>query len=313
MFAGFECPTCNTLLAWPQPALAHFSDVHQVVPPAALLAAITAPEDEARRGGDFLSPSLAGGCMREQALKRTEAVWVNPLKAWKMSEGTLWHEVMQKNAAPGWLPEVKLPEHFVPNGTYGPDVTTFPLDLMGQSANVRRRLGVWELELWPDVWLSGRADAIKDDFTVLHDYKSKDSPVGSKRKGETVARYNVGNWPASDDHVLQLNIYALMVKRLTGVRPTLAIWQLYKGIQDAALAWRLLPVPFVEEAELRASVEADFVRLRDVMRVEDAAKRRAAIGWMPLQGRTMFGGKKCSMYCGVKAACDAMLPVEERW
>lgn len=315
-FAGFVCPICDALLPWPDPAREHFETVHPVVPVGALAASFSAPEDEARRGGDFLSPSMAGGCMREHALRRTEATWVNPYDVWKMTEGTLWHKVMAGVNVPGWLTEVALPEAFVPErhdraGDCDPEEVVV---VDGAApVRVRRRNYVWELELWPDVWLSGRADVLKRDYTALDDYKSKSCPVGSRDKATGTVKYNIGNYGASADHVTQLNLYGLMVERLTGVRPALRVWQLWKGIQDARLAWSAQAVPHLEEGVLRGLVEGDFKALCEVMRVEDKAQRREAIAGMPLQGRTQMGGKKCFMYCGQKKACDALLPVEERY
>lgn len=300
-FAGFLCRPCGARLGREE-ALEHIPWAHEGygVPPAALEMCWRS-EGAAHRKGTHLSPSMAGGCMREHAIKRTFDWWLEPSMLLKANRGTLYHEQLAKYSPPGWLPEVHLPNMMQHEATGGVRVCDDH---------------VMELELWPGIWLSGTVDAMRGDGAYILDYKSQDSPVPRWNKADKCYDYSsCTDYGLSDHWVLQVNLYGRMVQRLWGLEepPQMDVWRCYDGMKDTARIWRRLPVALMPEQELRAAVEDDFRMFVQVMQIADVEERKRAIADMPLQGRTQLSGQKCSRYCNVKPECDSMLPVEERW
>ena len=296
-FKGFICPVCEVRLDR-EAALAHLPYEHGGIVPPAVIEAVWRSEDDPRRSDDHISPSMAGGCMREYAIARTHDLYINPRKAWKMTEGSLWHEVMSKYNPPGWLSEVELP---------GPTQKLSP-----NADKYRLHNGTWEYELWPDLWFSLRLDAIRSDYKIFYDYKTKDCPVG--KYVDKKVTYNPTRWPPSHEWEMQLSIYAWAVaKMLTVPPPTPMVWQLYKGIQDASLAWQPVPVTVMDYEELGREIRPGYeLFINSMNRI--ASEGTKVISEMPLQGRSMFGGKKCDLYCGVRKECDALLTGDEdKW
>src|SRR6185436_244760 len=107
-YAGFRCPRCGKDgdRMW---ALTHFPNEHGGVVPGGVIEALYRAEESPRRSDDHISPSMAGGCMREYALSRLLPTYIDPLRGWKAQEGTLWHQVMAQYPPPGWLAECAIP------------------------------------------------------------------------------------------------------------------------------------------------------------------------------------------------------------
>lgn len=313
-FAGFKCPAegCGLELSREE-ALQHLPNEHGGVVPAAVIEAIWRAEESPRRQGVHFSPSMPGGCMREYAISRTYNTYVDPWATWKMLEGSLWHEVMQKYNAPGWLAEVRLPLDYIDNllasqggakaWKNGNNINSNLLVL--PTGNFRCIEDTWEYELFPGMWFSMVIDSVKGDYSEIIDYKSKASPLGWKDKATGEIRYGRLDWPVDWTYQLQLNLYALTVFRLYGTMPKPFIWDLYKGIQLAPLAWHRKDVPLIDEAQLEREVRPDYEMFRKVMEVPED-ERPQAIGQMPLQGLGMYGGKKCDLYCGVNMICKSL-------
>jgi hypothetical protein len=304
-FAGFRCTECKQDFDRPG-ALAHFTQdipAHPALVPAAVIEAIWRHENHPRRGDDHISPSMAGGCMREYAIARAYNMYIDPRAVWKMLEGTFWHEVMQRYAAPGWIGEVRFPDHWMEGAgvvalvTGGDNVEPFEVE----GRRLRRYNGVWEYELWPGLWLSWQIDALRADLGAFDDYKTKDSPVGAYKDG--VVRYNLQRWPVRDSDALQLNIYAHGIGQIMRVPPpTPRIWQLYKGIQDETLAWQAQSVPVMDPGDLERAVRGNYEMFLHTMRGVRELGVPDPIGLLPLQGLAMVNSRtgvswKCVPKC----------------
>jgi len=297
-FKGFSCPVCPSLQLNREQALEHLPVAHGGIVPAAVVEAIWQHEESHRRDGNHISPSMAGGCMRERVLERTKDQWLDPLRSWKMLEGSFWHEVMAKYNPPGWLSEVELPKAMIdPSG-----------ESMGEG--FRCLNGVYEYELFPGLWFSLAIDSLRADYRKLIDYKTKDAPFWTKDKATGKPICYTGNYPLNYEYQLQLNLYGLMVKRLYGLDqlPEMEIWSLFKGIKDSAKAWKLEVVAPIDETDVEAAVRPNYELFLTSMR-QVHYQGDAAIAKMPLQGLTMYqdakfpGINKCTAYCGQADEC----------
>lgn len=289
-FSAFKCKVCQQVLTV-DAALEHFPYAHiadNYALPATLIQLLADSEGDGRRTGASLSPSMALGCMREVAIKRTYDYTIEPLSMWKAQQGTIFHAGLASQARTGhtpagWYCEVLMPPDGVP------------------------------VELWPGIALTTRIDLISSDGSKLHDYKTQ---ACYEKKGADGA-WHAQHFAPSEMHTMQLNLEALVVERVTGKRPTeLALWKIMLGTKDEQGAWRLQQVAVLSEDQIKREVVdgpngmAAFVT---VMSTTEGAEREAAIKSLPLAGRTMFNGKKCTSYCSVKQQCDALLGVDERW
>lgn len=330
-FAGLVCKACGERFRDEAPALAHFPTAHvggdpEYFVPVDLVHLIWATEGtDARRAGAHFSPSALFGCNRETALKRTAEYFVEPLDAWSRTQGTLLHAALEKYVAPGWLAEVAVPRSVL-FGTpefeaaIGVDNRSPGEGLVITHQGVRYRYtyeNVWEMEVWPGVWLSGVVDRLKSDFSELHDYKSAKAP-GGRYDFKTKRFEEWRTWfPMDESYVMQVNIYGMMVAKAYGVpRPKLAILKNQLGVKDASLSWKRFDIETIDDAMLEARVRERYSELVLVMR-KPAETRMARISEMALEGREMFKAKdgtcKCDRYCGLREACDALLPALERF
>ena len=287
-FKGFVCPVpeCSKTLDRQQ-ALEHLPFAHGGVIPAAVVEAIWRSEEDPRRTRDHFSPSIATGCMREIMLLRTEDYFINPYRMWKMAEGTLWHKVMATHGAPGWVTEEGLPK--------------------GESLFTRKDHDVLEMK-WEEMWLSGSLDARYADWSIIDDYKTQACPRTNYKM-----EYYPPKREAKDSEAVQLNLYGRMAMALHGLErmPKLRIWRYVLGIQEASYSWTAIPVDEIPVEKLIEIVRPNYGLLKGAWALWEQAVGKVdkdeVIARMPLQGRPMFNGKKCSQYCAMKGACDRLV------
>lgn len=295
-FRAFKCgaPPCE-FTGVGKEAQEHFSRAHRAegycLPPAMVKFIEEGYRNEARQG-EALSPSMAGGCMREVALARSFPFDAEPLAGFSAFQGSMFHAGMVKVCPEGWLCEVAIPgDHWF------------------DSASNR----IEKVELWPGILVSGTADLVNEDFSELEDYKtSREYSKWDRSLGRKVYTHYLPH----DGMIYQLNVYGRMVEKLTGKMPELGIWKVLLGCGEPREAIRFYPIEVLELDELKQKVvdgPGGWQRLLEVMREEDLDKRLEMIKEMPLTGRTQLNGTKCEKYCGQKKPCDNLLPPEERW
>lgn len=307
-FKGLLCPGCGEKLNDRATSIAHlWTPLHgkRLVAPG-VIEAIWVNFDnsnDARRQGVHFTPSMAGGCQREHVISRAVDTWLDPRKAWKMLQGTLWHEVLEKYAPPGWRGEVEIPSARVAELIQAGKQDSLP-------SYIRPRDGaVWEIEVLPGIWVSIKLDLLRDsDPWTIVDYKIKDCPPGwrDKQTGELV--YASGPPLALfRGYTLQQNIYAHAVKKTYGLDelPKMVICSNYAGMQDPNRNWEFIEVEPLSEDVLLSEIKGD-VELYKTYARKVAVEGIEAARPMPLQGLMMFGGKKCTKYCAVKDICDGI-------
>jgi hypothetical protein len=242
---------------------------------------------------------MGTGCQREYMLERTRDFASNPYRRWAMLQGTLWHEVMEAHAPPGWEVGVTLPSRFAT-----PDGVSF-----------RDLDGVLQYR-WEGMWLSAEIDTLGPTPAgelILEDYKTQASPVSFRSKVTGEPEYYPPRKEVKTDWLVQLNLYGWMLADLRGLTkpPLLRVWLCILGIQRPDYAWTAIPVPNLSREETADRVRANYELFTGAWGQWEAAPDQRAkdqvIADLPLQGRGMFGGKKCTKYCEQKAACDGLL------
>lgn len=300
--AGFKCRICGE--KWPLEGLgdaayahmetAHGKDYHLNRRLFATIAKHAASDaTNPRRNGTSFTASMAGGCMRQYAIERTEEMWPDPLKMWLQAEGSALHRGLE--AAPGWANEYEFPE----------------------------------TELWPGVKVSGVADDVNWGERVVRDLKTHGAPYGQWErltKEERAAgkrstfKYYRDMFPPGEQETLQVNLLCRLAEftQPAGVPFRAEIVPLQKGVKDPTLASPPeMPVERMDDAALEARVRPQYEALYEVMSEPDLVRRRQLTAKLPLEGRTMYkrrdGMVKCDFACEARQACDALLPEEERF
>jgi hypothetical protein len=265
-------------------AVAYFED--QGILPAEVIQKILNSANDPRRLDDHLSPSVANPsttCRREQVIKRFKDYSLDPLVVWEAMEGTVWHEVFAKmtEGSEEWYCELPVPS---------PDDE--------DQENVKRtEEDVLVVEVFPGIWLSGVVDRINKDFSTLIDHKTQ--------------RFSKKDWGFKPDWKLQINLYALMLERTKGKKPEqLGVWRTYRGCYERDRTFRFFPCPPMTESTIHATIREHCESLQDYLtRARQAYKSgdeellNKIVKEIPMDGKTMFNGKKCSQYCSVQKIC----------
>lgn len=317
---AFHCPQCDGEVGFDE-ALRHLTtrEVHpQPTFPPALIVALMGDGPDPRRQGVHFTPSMAGGCMREEVLQRVKSGVLDPRRVWAMEQGSFWHEVMSRYPGPGAEGERLEPETWMGMAgvvalvTSGNNVEPFKVE--GRA--FRRNEGVWEFEIWPGIWTSWITDWRRLDHSEIIDYKIRMCPPGRRDSSTGDISYaKGGDYALNQGYVMQMNIYARGEMKLYGLvqMPRMTLWTCTAGMQWAAgddgwppsglQPWEAREVPVMEEGELETLVRADYDRFRQGMEGY-AIQGDEAIKPMPLQGLAMYGGRKCFKYCSYKEECD---------
>ena len=142
-------------------------------PPSALLALRQTRED----GGGHLSPSGADRCHRQSILKAEHPYWLNPEKQWAAFVGAAVHKQLETE-----------------------DAHTEMFLSMDIDVPVGERLVA--------VTLKGTTDAYDPELRRITDYKT----VSEYRKFDPVLRRGADRTAADPSHVLQINLYRLLLE-----------------------------------------------------------------------------------------------------
>lgn len=164
------------------------------------------------------------------------------------------------------------------------------------------------------VELAGKIDKITLGYGEIHDYKCHSESAQKfihGKKDLTVAA--------------QMNIYRLAIEQVVPeAKGKIHTMIAYHGAMTSARGpepWIPAVQPFLSEQEiLEVKPNGGDATVGEI--VQDYAdfftRRRAGMGLdknlqlVPLRGRTMFGGKKCTDYCqaGIKELCDGLEGIE---
>ncbi len=269
-----------------------------LMPAEAVLALASECGDERRTAGCGVSASMLDRgttCRREVLINRYMDNWVDPRKLWDAEEGTLIHHVLfSTGGLPGWERE-----YLIPNERHA------------NHPKVRSpKPGVWEYEIFPGVWLSGRVDKVKDDWSELHDFKTQ--------------RYSATDRGVKHDWRVQLNAYRFMLEDLEGVTvKAMKVWKIMRGSYDHNKTFKAYSEPdqvllmdravWAEGPELngRGGVREFAQEMTQLLEdCEKAEDKEGFIRLLPLDGKAMFtsrkdpGQCKCRDWCSVRPTCD---------
>jgi len=161
--------------------------------------------------------------------------------------------------------------------------------------------------------LRGRVDRISADGREVIDWKVTGYPGPRK------------DWGLNSSWVLQLQVYAHMLRLLLGLsaeEQSLQVWRIYRDpyiwkeqecgwrkrkVADMDAAFKRFEVPVWDDDKLEGEIGEHCRSTMEALeklveKPEDIAEVLADI---PLDGevRRMYGGKKCSTYCDVRDAC----------
>lgn len=277
-------------------AIEHFEETG--LAPGEVIQAIIDDRDDARRKWLHLSPSILNpenNCRREIVIQRTMDYTLDPLSLWSAYEGTAWHRAFNLlgEKINGWYREMPLPG---PKFADHPQVRKAEYD--GDS--------FYELEIFPDIWVSGVADRVREDFKVITDFKSTNYPW---TRSKDASPYDYADSQIKS-YAVQVNLYARMVRLLTGVQPEqLWVWRIYRGSRNRNFTFRKLPIPFLGDDALHSLIRDHALSLNQFLTSAHAADpgpaREEVIKLIPMDGKEkrMFHDQKCPLYCAVKDIC----------
>lgn len=249
-----------------------------------------------RRQGDAVTASMAGGCWREAALKRSVGWWLDPHAAYQAMEGTLVHAALK--VPHPWEREVQMPDTPILDGM----IFSGAIDRLDRLHRVVRDIKTHKCMEWK--W-KYPTDAEKN--------------MGKK----PFTYYNPKRYEPGDGTALQINVLMRLVEAeemiaVNGGAPmpetpysgeAADVWL---GCADRKLRHRIVPVRRYTDEELIARIRPHYDQFKMVMAEPDLDKRLVLIGEMPLQGREMFNSRdgtcKCDKYCSLREACDGLLP-----
>jgi len=276
-------------------------------------------EGDPRRLGLNLSPSTLcerTTCKRQLLLKKFFPYAIDGAAEWQAEEGTIWHKAFDAvvpKTDDRWYREVLLPNNLLVslganrwNKLVDDDVLRFWKYTPTHSS--------WEVQIFPGVWVNGRADKLKKDFSEIQDFKTK---AWSGWKDRKTNAHKIRHYPPGDDERIQLGAYQRMVEVLTGTRPEkLTIRQMYRGSRIAKESWKkysLDPMSNDElESKIRQHVEQFTTWATEMKSLKDDAEKggknplpvlAAYMDRVPLDGEKMFNGLKCSLYCTQMPFC----------
>lgn len=235
-----------------------------------------------RRGDVRVSPSMMDAsttCRREAAIKAFLPYAVDLRTQWSMEEGTLIHQALEEAGRTGNTEGV----HY----EYG-----LPVDGAGGSLE--------EAEIFPGIFVHGTIDKLDLNSKTLTDFKSSRWP----RTNKAGAPIDYG---VKQDWIIQTNLYRRLVKVCLDVDiENIFVWRIYSGSYNHNYTFRKFPIPIMPDAALEAAVRPHYESLKSYLTKTKfgAADTRTSIKAIPLDGRNMFAGKKCSQYCAVRDICD---------
>jgi hypothetical protein len=251
------------------------------MPLAAIRSIMLSEEGDKFHAGDRLTITRLLTCPRQVLIEDNIPLDVDIRKLDSRRKGTVIHADLQKHGSGGYA-EVEFPRPGQPP----------PLLL--------------------DVPVSGRLDFVASDFSQIEDYKTH-AESGQRNKGKP--RFT------PDNDAAQLNIGRILIAR--GIldidpdeyRPRLIIWHTAQTARDGPPAWLDVEKPFMSEGDLAmfkpGGGEYTLLQIMDMYRHyaldrADGMPLDDALRNVPLAGRKMFRGQKCSLYCAAFEYCNTL-------
>ncbi len=302
---GLYCSKTNKCMSFEE-GINYFEEVGAM--PAEAVIAIVRDVQSHEGKHARLSPSMCNEettCRRQIVLERFVDYYLDPVVVQEAREGQLCHETLQQagKGLEGWDQEVTLPPKHDP---IDPPITQPTIDPDDGKACY---------EVFPGVFMRGRADKLKDDITILTDFKTSKYPKtygGKPPKTDWGEKSNEKDWP------IQLGMYRHMVGLARGKMPDdLRVWRMYRGSHDKSKTWRRFTVPVMHINTIWRII-GDFVKsttayLKIAMRIEKGEgsheeKQQALKEFcktIPADGydKKMFYGKKCYNWCAASRIC----------
>lgn len=284
---GFYCP-CEARVFPPD----HYTSkacTKLPMPMPAIRSILLSEADDTFHASDRVTVTRLLGCPRETLILDNVPVIIDIRKFDSRRKGTVIHADLQKHAIGGYA-EVQFPRP----GQPAPHFLGEPV--------------------------SGRVDYIADDFSQIEDYKSHaESKQWTKAKPRGTP----------DNDAAQLNIIRILVAR--GVldvdpetyRPKLIGWHTAQTARHGPPNWIPVEAPYMSEDDVAAykplggsvTVAENLAAYRQFradraagMSMDDALRR------LPLAGRRMLRGSKCSDYCSALDYCNKLEGIKsEDW
>lgn len=186
--------------------------------PASILVHIAHKQMVDKHFGDYVSVTSLLGCLRQLYMERTIDYFVEPPKQWWSIRGTLLHSILEN---PGFDAQVEDMRRFVyglfRDGTPAEEIEQRWIEIEAKLLDLaallpKRTIPNWQSETeyeYPlgviggkERFLRGTIDVLRPETGELLDYKTiGDKGLGVIKRG------------AKDDHVLQFNMYRLLVER----------------------------------------------------------------------------------------------------
>jgi len=246
-------------------------------------------------------------CRREVVLKRLHGTGL-PMdlrRIWARYVGISLEGALMDARHPDWLYQPVVPDDFLDREDLNRDL----LVKVGER-NGKGRYAV-RAERMGGALLRGRFDRLSTDLRTISDWKVTGYPKHGK------------DWGVSDSWLYQLQLYAYMMRLLFGFGPQeqkLEIWRIYRDpyrwetdkttgrrekIVDIEHAFRRFDLPTWDDAQVEAKMGDHCATLTKALHrlAEDPSSFPEIVAEFPMDGRNMFAGKKCSMFCDVRDLC----------
>lgn len=241
--------------------------------------------DRFHSGGRITATRLLT-CPREVAILDSIPITYDPVRGHSAYIGTLVHKDMEEGGEPGEYTEIEVP----PPGCDPPIVCGIPM--------------------------RGKIDDVSAPLDGIGDYKFH---------GDRSYNFKADRGGVSPELRAQLSIYKYAIERSVPGANIKRLW-CWHGAMTAATngtgPWFDVEVPPMTEEEIlnlrpldderkpgkQPYTVRDFIKMYadHAERVANGMDVRESIKLIPLVGRPMFGGKKCTNYCSAMFQCNEM-------
>lgn len=238
-------------------------------------------QSDQEHAGERLTITRILGCQREYLISDNCGVVLDVRTLDRPARGTLMHKILEENAEPGTYTEVRVP----PPGHEPPTLGGHPY--------------------------TGRLDWVTHDYAVIGDYKCH-SEFRQKHVIQPKALFS--------DVDAQLNLGRIGIAKSIlkcdpeMYRPRMVVTHsAFTSTTTGIPAWKDVEAKYMSEEDLLAYKPANGnYTVRELLeaRAEYMARKargvpvRDNIKEVPLAGRRMISGNKCTYFCGMRGVCD---------
>ena len=296
-------------------------------------AALASKPQAGRSSGLRVSPSMASPdttCRREKVIEACLDYGIDPRKHWAATEGTAIHKALMENPLPYHFYELS-----VPGGLhlYDRDMGAMALRVWSRDGQLSmERPGVslrrneedrvYEVEIFPGIFMHTTIDRVSPDFREIANYKTTKYPKvyggkpGSAPKPPTEFwKDGNGNLLPPRDYLIQVNLERKILETCTGVPVvSMKVPRRYIGAHEPNWAFKLFNVPKIPDDALEAACREHYESLTFLLsegqryRAESDERLQAFLATLPMDGyvKGMYNNTKCFKYCSHQAACFAL-------